>query len=380
MSTGLYVHVPFCARACPYCDFDFKVGVRPDTDTFIRGVVREWARRGGDLGRPFDTLYVGGGTPSLLSPATLGSMLDALGIREVLETSQECTIEVNPEHAKQSWLEDVRALGFDRISLGVQTLSSAGLRQLGRVHGCTDALAGLKRASAVGFRVSADLIVGWDGQTAHDVIVDCERVVAAGADHVSVYALTIEGDIPWLALVKRGLRVLPDRDVQADLLEQAERTLVGLGLEHYEVSSYARSGQRALHNLKYWRWCDYLGLGPSAHSARYGAQGEVVRSANPRGLARWLTDSNRTDDALDPEASAAEGLWLGLRVLDGLDTAVFFDKFRAVDRPWLERRVARQLDLGNLEWLDCGRTLRVAAGRWLWHDGVAADLLAREGA
>ncbi len=372
--SGLYVHVPFCARACPYCDFDFEVGRSPSTERYIQGLEAELRRRPELRDGTYRTLYLGGGTPSLLGPEGLARLLAWLERTFPGAGADERTAELNPEHVTSALLDALALGGFDRVSLGIQSLDPRGLAELGRVHSPASALASVALARARGLRVTADLIVGWPGQTEASLAADIDALIASGVGHVSIYALTIEPSTPWIKLVRRGLRVLPDGDVQADMLELAERRLAGAGLEHYEVASYAKVGQEARHNLLYWTWEDYAGLGPSAASATFGADG-VRRRSNPRGLAAWLAGEDPQVDLLEPEEAAKEGLWVGLRLLRGVDVDAFLRAFPGVDRGWIERRIERPLALGNLEWCEEGRTLRVRPGRWLWHDSVGEAIL-----
>jgi oxygen-independent coproporphyrinogen-3 oxidase len=386
-SAGLYVHVPFCARACPYCDFDFEVGreLGPAIARWRLGLARELELRASSFaGRRFDSLYLGGGTPSALCPAALEQVIGWLRARVVGEELRETTVELNPEHVDDSLIAALRRAGVDRVSLGVQSLDAVGLRQLGRGHDPQQALDAVERALAAGLRTSVDLIVGWPGHTEAGLIADIDRLVERGIDHVSIYALTIEADTPWQKLVRRGLRVLPDDDGQAPLLVTAEQRLADHGFLHYEVASYARPGQQAGHNGKYWRAVDVLALGPSGASVeiRPAEQGvEVTRRRNRRGLERWLEDPSGTQDEVDVllgEDAAAEALWLALRRLDGLEVRPWLARF-GVDRPWLHARTSNLVRRGNLEWRGDERlgdeTLRVAPGRWLWHDDIAADLV-----
>lgn len=385
---GIYVHVPFCARACPYCDFDFTVGRSPEVDRYLAGLAAEVEARAEELSEAtgpeghartdtWSTVYVGGGTPSLLGPPGLARLAGWIGRRFPGAGQVEWTVEVNPEHATRELYAAIREGGGTRVSLGTQTLQPGGLKLLGRAHEPGQGLAAIAEAVAAGLRVSADLIVGWPGQTAAQVESDVRGLVEAGAGHVSVYALTIEEGTPWLKLVRRGKRILPDADHQADMLAAAEAALTGAGLLHYEVASYARPGEQARHNLLYWTWQDYLGLGPSAHSAWYRADGGVVRRGNRRGLAAWLAAPGEAGEreVLAPEAAAAEGLWTGLRDLRGVDLAAFLRRFPAVSRAWIDARIRRQLERGNLRISEDGAILQIAPGRWFWHDTVAADML-----
>lgn len=373
---GLYVHVPFCARACPYCDFDFRVGRSPATAQFIAGLEREALSRMADGTWPevqvWSTVYLGGGTPSLLGADGLAALGGWISRRCPGAGADEYTVEVNPEHATSELAAAVRAIGGTRVSLGVQTLDPAGLAALGRVHTAASGRAAIATMRGAGLGVSADLIVGWPGQTQAGLAEDVAGLVGEGAQHVSVYALTVEAGTPWETLVRRGRRRLPDPDHQADLLLAAEAALTAAGLPHYEVASY---GPHARHNLGYWTWRDYVGLGPSAHSATYAADGSVRRRGNRRGVDVWLADpSAGEDEQLDALAAAVEGLWTGLRFLPGVDVAAYLRRFPAVDAGWIAARTRRQRDRGNLELGE--DVLRVAPGRWLWHDAIAADLLA----
>lgn len=378
---GIYIHVPFCARACPYCDFDFEVGRNPDVDAYLAGLEAEFQARPGlaDLGA--DTLYVGGGTPSLLGADGLRRLLTWARDRFSGLSAVETTVELNPEHADAELIAELVEQGVTRVSLGVQALLPDALRELGRVHDSKQALHAIGRAREAGLTVSADLILGWRGQGVPELDFDLSHLLMDGAQHVSAYALTIEEGTPWPGLVNRGLRVLPDADAQTELLVETRRRLVDRGLEHYEISSYARPGCEAIHNTKYWTWVDYVGLGPSAASATH-VDGGVTRRTNPRGLEAWLEARGAAGqtERLDGEAAAAEGLWIGLRRLAGVDLPAFCGAF-GVDTDWVAERTQRQRELGNLEWTTPGpesgppQRLRVAPDRWLFHDSIALDLL-----
>lgn len=372
---GLYVHVPFCARACPYCDFDFVVGRSPDVSAYLKGLDAEVQARQLS-GTAVRTVYVGGGTPSLLGASGLRRLFAQLRATFDTHGVLETTVELNPEHVDAALLDVLVEVGCDRVSLGAQTLDAGGLVQLGRVHSGAGALAAAGEAVGRGLAVSADLIVGWAGQTTDSLERDLNAFDAAGVEHLSVYALTIEPATPWEALVRRGKRSLPDDDHQATLLEHVAGWARRGGWDHYEVASYARSmASRAQHNAGYWTARDYVGLGPSAASAQFGMEGEVRRQNNVRGWAAWLNDPSVAEvETLDGVAAAVESLWLGLRLLGGVDVTTFLSHFPAVDRRWLDRRIQGSVRAGNLVWTHDGR-LRVAPDRWLMHDAVVADLL-----
>lgn len=368
---GLYVHVPYCARACPYCDFDFKVDPRPDGAALLAGLQRELSARGdARLGDAPHTIYVGGGTPSVLSAADLGALLGWISNTWSTEACVEWTVECNPEHVDTARVDALLDAGVGRISLGVQSFDPVGLRQLGRAHDPEQACAAVDAAQQRGLAVSVDLIVGWPGQTTDGLRHELERVVSLGTSHVSVYALTIEPGTPWERLAERGVRRLPLVDDAADALECCAAVLGDAGFVHYEVASYARESAFALHNSGYWLGRDYVGVGPSAASAQHGEDG-VTRRSNPRG-ADWWSGEDAAREALATEDAAREALWLSLRLLQGVEIDPFLRRVQR-DRAWLDARIARAQARGNVT-LDGGR-MRVAAGRWMHHDDIAADVL-----
>ena len=375
---GLYVHVPFCARACPYCDFDFDVGRSPPVTRYVEALARELAER--VVPACPDTVYLGGGTPSLLGPDGLTACFAALAQACDLGHARETTVELNPEHVDEPLVRTLVGLGVDRVSLGVQSFDERALRTLGRVHEPAQATAAVQRCMQAGLRVSIDLIVGWPEQTEDELRRDVEQALRLGLRHVSVYTLTVEPNTPWTRLVRRGKRALPCADAQAQHASACEALLEAGGLHHYEVASYAVPGDEGLHNTTYWTWRDYVGVGPSAASASFLSDGSVVRRTNRRGFSAWAAAPAQAAETehLSPEAAAGEGLWTGLRRLDGLDVSAWSRRFVGVDRAWLNARIARQLARGNLELVGSptGReVLRVRRDRWLLHDEICADLV-----
>ena len=325
----------------------------------------------------FDTLYVGGGTPSTLGGRGIAALIDLC--RSSLRSSSrlECTVELNPEHVDDELVVGLTSCGVTRVSLGVQTFSARGLGSLGRVHDAAVACRAVDQLLGAGLDVSVDLIVGWPTQTREEVCEDVRRVAALAVSHASVYALTIDDGVPWHKLVRRGLRVLPDGDAQADLLRTAVECLGTAGFDHYEISNHARAGKRSRHNEKYWTGIDYLGIGPSAASARSEADGSVIRSTNPRGLGPWLAPgTNRGGhEHLDPAAAASEAMWLGLRRLEGVRLSDLVRRFPAFDESWWRGRLSRQIARGNVVWDPQTAVVALASGRWLWHDEVGLGLL-----
>lgn len=388
---GLYVHVPFCARACPYCDFDFEVGPHgARQEQYLAALAAELETRAPDFaargraGRPqFDTVYLGGGTPSALGAQGLRVLFDTIDMHVDRATAREVTVELNPEHVDDALLDALAASGVSRVSLGVQSFAAPGLAQLGRVHAVAQAIAATA-ACTERFATSVDLIVGWPGQSRAQLEASLRHCVEAGVEHISVYGLTIEAGSAWPKLVRRGQREMPDEERQAQALEHAAELLASAGYEHYEVASYARPGRAALHNQKYWLGIDVLAVGPSGTSAQHGAAGDppgaVRRRRNPRGLTAWAGGEAPDIETLAGEDAAGEAAWLGLRRLAGLDLATLERRFAGSGiaprgwAEWLEARAPRAFARGNLRWVTAER-LAFGPGRWMWHDEVAEELV-----
>jgi len=313
---GLYLHVPFCRDRCTYCSF---VTTRDESlKTAVLGQLdRQLAEWGRALGRPaVDTLYLGGGTPSLLSAAELAALTRAARAAFDLAALVEATLEANPGTLDLPWLEQARALGWDRISLGVQTLDDALLARLGRIHDARTALEALAWARAAGFeRVSADLMVGIPGQDLGRVLDDARTLVRAGANHLSIYLLDLDKACALRSQVDTGKLALPSDDEAADVFEALQEELPRLGLQPYEISNYAAPGQPSRHNNRYWERRPYLGLGPSAAS-QLGAW----RWTESGIIHAWIEDRGSAEvQELDPAEALAEIPLLGLRMHRGVD-------------------------------------------------------------
>jgi putative oxygen-independent coproporphyrinogen III oxidase len=336
---GLYVHVPFCASRCPYCDFATAPATTALRGTYLEALAEEIAREGRALGGlRIRTLYVGGGTPSLLEPDEVASLGSALRSAFLLRP-REATVEANPATLDRARLEAWVALGITRLSVGAQSFSSEGLRALGRTHQPEDSATAVSVARAAGLDVSVDLIFGWPGQTLRAWQADLDAAVRLGPDHLSCYPLELRldpeeavdnwpgGGWPVLERWRRqAAAAQPDDAGIAQLYRKAERVLAGAGYRHYEIANWARPGKRSLHNLGYWRDRDWLGVGAGAHSHLGG-----VRSANPIALRAYIerirTGSER---AVDRAADApAEAAMLALRLDGGLDLDRYAVRFGA---------------------------------------------------
>lgn len=336
---GLYLHIPFCLDRCTYCSFATTRdrGLQPQV---IQRLMRDIATWGADLGRPaIDTLYLGGGTPSLLAMDELTALTTAL--REAFDLSPlvEATLEANPGTVDRAWLTQARALGWDRISLGVQALDDTLLARLGRIHGEAQALEALDLARQAGFhRRSADLMVGIPGQSLSKVLEDAEALVGTGLEHLSIYLLDLDKACPLRAEVDAGRLTLPTEDEVADVFEALQASLPRLGLAPYEISNHARPGAESRHNLRYWERRPYLGLGPSAAS-HLGH----LRWTEPSLIAPWAAGQGRPEvQELDPAEELAEIPLLGLRLHRGLDWRAVQQQAEARNlRPLVEAWEAR---------------------------------------
>lgn len=347
VAPSLYLHVPFCPHVCPYCDFHKMRRDERLVARYLDRLEREIAEQGERYaGRP-DTVYFGGGTPSHLSDAELGRLVAALDRAFGFPGAVETTLEADPLTFDPERLARIRDLGFDRLSIGLQSTQDGVLRFLGRAHDGRQARQALDWALASGMRVNADVITAVDGQDAER---DLRTVAASGVGHMSVYSLTVEPGTPFAL---RGVTV--DREREADDFERTVTVLGAYGLERYEVSNFARPGEESRHNQATWRGRPYLGLGPSASSYLAGGSQESgpfgTRTRNPP-IRPWLEGAPPERDVLDAEGVVVERLLTGLRTREGVD----------LER--LER--------------DTDRTPEAMAPRW-WRDALKHRLLAVEG-
>lgn len=374
--TSVYVHFPWCARKCPYCDFATR---RLDPAAvphaaYADAVARELDAR--DLaGRRLVSVFFGGGTPSLWDPAALGRTLDRIRAAFPAEADDlEVTAECNPSSFDGDRAAALVDAGVGRVSLGVQRLDDEALRFLGRLHDAAGARRAVGAAVARVPRVSADLMFGTPGQTPAALGDEIRALVDLGVGHVSAYALTIEPGTRFGELHRRGRLPVATDDDYADLFERAEADFAAAGFDHYEVSNYARDGETARHNQHYWRGGDYLALGAAAVGCLSPGPGRATRWRNAADPDRYLADptAGREVEALDAEALVREALMLGLRTAEGVDLAAAAARAGVDPRAGRGRAIARRVERGDL--VDEGDRLRVPRSRWLALDGVVADL------
>lgn len=333
---GLYLHIPFCAKKCAYCDFYSLAGRetcwQPYTDALCQRV-----RQRAPLCANYavDTIYFGGGTPSLLGGARIAQVLHTVRECYAVLPDAEITCEANPDSMTEEFLHGIYAAGVNRLSMGIQSADDAELRRLGRIHTFAQAQDAFFRARQAGFaNISVDLMYALPGQTEDSLRRSVQALLALKPEHLSCYGLTLEENTP----LGRENPALPDGDTQAEWYLLVCALAREQGMEHYEISNFARSGFRSRHNSRYWRQEEYLGFGPGAHSDFGG-----VRLENPRNLEQWLTGEPEVED--DDIDRAAEYLMLSLRTADGVDAVQFEHRFARSFAP-AERVLASLISRG----------------------------------
>jgi oxygen-independent coproporphyrinogen-3 oxidase len=359
---SLYVHVPFCERKCTYCDFNSYAGQESLIRPYANAVAQEAALWAPLLrGRPVETVFFGGGTPSLLPLDPLSAIVDALRRGFDIDPDAETTLEANPATVDLDYLRGLRDLGFNRLSFGVQSFHEEELHALERVHDAAQVAEAYQAARSAGFEnVNLDLIYGLAGQTLDRWADNLERALALAPDHLSLYALTLEEGTALTRDVARGRVPAPDPDLQAEMFEWSRRRLAEAGFQHYEVSNWARPGRRCRHNLAYWRNGDWLGLGPGAHSHLFGRRFAaastpsryiaLVREAAAAGASSLDGMPQLAElDPPDPAREMAETVILGLRLREGLDLAAFEARFGLSLDHVFPDALRETLDLGLTE-------------------------------
>jgi oxygen-independent coproporphyrinogen-3 oxidase len=374
---SLYVHVPFCARRCFYCDFAVHAMREPPVGEWLDAVAGElalqMAERGWSAPLELDTLYVGGGTPSLLGEGAMAALLERLAPHARLAPGAEWTCEANPESFSRELAADWRAAGVNRVSLGVQTFSSAALRWMGRLHGPAGAEAAVEAARAGGIEnLSVDLIFGLPERVERDWAADLERVLALGVEHVSLYGLTAEQGAPLGRRVRDGREAMPDDERYAEEFLLAHERLSAAGFEHYEVSNFGLPGRASRHNRVYWAGAPYAALGPGAHGydpplRRWNLRGwDAYRQAVAQG--RLPVEG---EEVVSTEDADLERVWLGLRTTAGVPLAEASEVQRELAAQWVRRGWARYED---------AQRVVLSADGWLLLDRLAVEFAAAAGA
>lgn len=378
---GVYIHIPFCRSRCSYCDFATGMYQTELAERYVAALVSEIrAWREVDQSAPVDTIYFGGGTPSLLSPAQIAALLQAVRDRFAVQGTAEVTLEINPGDggttaaARLEHLNELRRLGINRASFGAQTFDDHELRQLGRTHTADDIKRTFSELREGGFdNINFDLIAGLPGQSLERWTDNIDQALALGPEHLSLYLLDVHEGTPLADQIQRGQRPTPDDDLAAEMFQLMIERVCAAGYEHYEISNFCRPGYEARHNTKYWTAAPYYGFGCSAHSY----DGELKRWANERdalSYTRLLESSQpviveRTE--LSERDLQAEAIFLGLRMMRGISVAHYREQFG------VDFREGRQADLSRfraagLLVLDGDRVRLTRAGALLSNEVFAA--------
>src|SRR3990170_5004580 len=331
-TTGIYIHIPFCIKKCPYCSFTSFTPEKIPEEEYISTILKEIKTRYSEAeSRDAGTVYFGGGTPSLISPAGISAILSAIAGKFRL-TNPEITIEANPGTVDLDKLRGYRNAGVNRISIGVQSFNDRLVLNLGRSHSSKEALNAFESARTAGFNnIGIDLIHSVGGESLQDWQDDLKEAVSLHPEHISAYNLTIEEGTPFHHSQEKGLLVLPAEEEQTDMLLTTVEILCTAGYEHYEVSNYALPGFRSRHNQIYWKGGDYVGFGVSAHS--FYKKGWGVRMANNHDLTDYFNLINMNGSAvveeelLTMDKAIIEAIFLGLRMMEGIDLKAFKERF-----------------------------------------------------
>ena len=376
---SLYVHVPFCLSKCPYCDFNTYQGIESQFEDFLTAVIREITAWSVALGRPtVNTIFLGGGTPSYLPDGDVARILDAIACSYGVRADAEITAECNPNDLTPAKCAELRGAGINRVSIGVQSMDNGLLSMLGRRHDAAEAAEALGRCRRAGFdNVSLDLMYGLPHQSLAQWRDTVGQVVALAPEHLSLYSLTLEEGTPLRRWVQQGRLPEPDPDLAADMYDHARAALAAAGYHHYEISNWTLPGRDSEHNLAYWRNLQWLGVGPGAHSSlRVGEVGSACRFwtvRSPRDYARlgreWATSAAEAGawpamtvdriaavptvdgwEVSDEATTAAETMFLGLRLLDGMDVAAASARIGIDLSARYERELAELTADGLLVW------------------------------
>lgn len=377
MARALYIHWPFCAKKCPYCDFNSHVRDSVDVagwQAALTADMRAEAEVAG--GEPLTSIFFGGGTPSLMPPALVATLLAEAERLWGFDAGIEITLEANPSSVEATNFAALAGAGINRVSLGVQSLDDAELQFLGRLHGSNEAMAALETAQSLFNRVTFDLIYALPGHTPEMWAERLARALAFGTGHLSLYQLTIEPGTRFASDVRRGRLVPLDDDDAAELFDITQELTAAAGLPAYETSNHARPGEESRHNLAYWRYQDYAGIGPGAHGRRGGVA--TVRHKKPE---NFLTAVARQGHGiaeqrpLNVSEQAAEALLMGLRLVEGVDLAALSTRFSLPRGGLIEEAALLRLETLGLMWQTGSHVGVTPQGRSLL-DALLAEVVA----
>ena len=373
---GLYIHWPFCEAKCPYCDFNSHVSRNIDQHAWRDAYLRELERGAAETkGRVLNAVFFGGGTPSLMDPEIVADVIDA--IRKLWPTANdlEITLEANPGSVEAGRFNGFNQVGINRISMGIQALNDPDLKRLGRIHNTSEALTAFEIARTAFDRVSFDLIYGRQNQSLSDWRLELKQALSLAIDHISLYQLTIEQGTAFGDRYSIGkLRGLPDDDLSADMYAVTQEICDQFGMSSYEVSNHARDGAQSRHNLIYWRYGDYLGIGPGAHGRlTLNRQRQATECySNPQ---RWLEASHaglteKPREILSSDDQASEFLMMGLRLKEGIDLKRYES---LAGRSLSTKKITQMEDIGMIS---CeSANLQVTAKGFMVLNAILAELL-----
>ena len=373
---ALYIHWPFCLSKCPYCDFNSHVRERVDQAQWRAALLADLAHEAALLpGRRLNSIFFGGGTPSLMEPATAAALIDAAAGHWRVSDDIEITLEANPSSVEAARFADLAAAGVNRVSLGLQSLRDEALRFLGRAHGVAEGLAALETAQRRFPRVSFDLIYALPGQTGEAWEAELAEALRFGTEHLSLYQLTIEPGTRFAAMAAKGELPATDPDHAAELFELTGAMTTQAGLPRYEVSNHARPGAESRHNLTYWRMDDYAGIGPGAH----GRRGSMATQRH-RKPENWLGAVARNGHGLVEETPlparerGVEALLMGLRLRDGLDLERVTTRTGIPPHELVDLAAVSRLQRQGLLGLE-GSRLRASDAGMLLLDAILAEIV-----
>jgi putative oxygen-independent coproporphyrinogen III oxidase len=378
---GIYVHWPYCAQKCPYCDFNSHVRERYSDARWSDGILRELAFVAGLQTErpPVASVFFGGGTPSLMSGRAVARVLDGIAALWPIDDNVEITLEANPNSVEQDRFRDYRAAGVNRVSIGVQALDEPALKALGRLHGVDEARNAIRLAQSIFPRSSFDLIYARPHQTPDAWKAELAEALAFGTEHLSLYQLTIEPGTAYATLARQGKLTVPNEDIAAEFYEVTEIICAASGFASYEVSNYAKPGAESRHNLVYWRYGDYAGVGPGAHG-RLSLDGRRMASEAERLPEKWLAAVEERGNSItltdiSPDA-ARENLLMGLRLKEGIDLALYRERWGVAPSP----SQIEELGEAGLVAIDGGYLRATSRGRLVLNAVIAqlADGLTRD--
>lgn len=366
---ALYIHWPFCRTKCPYCDFNSHVREHIPENRIIKALRTELAFEAERVGkRRLASIFFGGGTPSLMAPDSVAALIDDATTLFAPEPDLEITLEANPTSIEAERFKGYRGAGVNRVSIGVQSLDDAALRFLGRQHSAAEAIAAAELGRSIFPRASFDLIYAQPGQSLSNWRDELGRVLALGFDHLSLYQLTIEPGTQFATRFARGDFVLPENDDAAALYDATAEAATRFGLEQYEISNYARPGQQSRHNLAYWRYQDYAGIGPGAHG-RITIDDTLLATRRHRAPEEWASrvEANSHGSVeevkITPDERAREALLMGLRLAEGIDAAAYRARTGIPLHDMLDPGIVDQATLAGYLEVTPDRLIATAEGR-----------------